>query len=457
MKQLKLFSAIVLASLILAACAAPTAAPAPAPTQAPAAATAAPAATVTNTPVVTPAPNAVKITFWSWVPHVNEFVDEFNKTHPDVYVDYVNAGGGSGEYNKLKVALQANTGIPDVVQIEYQLVPSFIAQGALLDLTAYGANDLKSQFVPWTVTQVSSGNGIYALPQDSGPMVMFCNDAVLQKYNIKVPTTWDEFATAAAAIHKADSKVYLTNFTYDQGWFFGVLWQAGGRPFTWDGGSNVSIDFTSDAATKVANYWDTLIKSGNLSPVDTYTNDWNTALGNGTVACWPTGAWGTFIQGSSKDYAGHWNVYPMPAWKAGDTTNGNYGGSSIAITKATKHPKEAMVFNTWLNTAMKATLGLTDPAGAGLFPVTLGTLNDPSWKDVKFDFWSGAAIHQTMMQAATGVDPNFTWSPFTDFVFTTYADEMTKVKSGSQSYAAALKNLQDKTIQFAKDQGFTVK
>jgi len=31
------------------------------------------------------------------------------------------------------------------------------------------------------------------------------------------------------------------------------------------------------------------MKSGNLSPIDTYTNDWNTALGNGTIACWQAG------------------------------------------------------------------------------------------------------------------------------------------------------------------------
>jgi multiple sugar transport system substrate-binding protein len=286
-------------------------------------------------------------------------------------------------------------------------------------------------------------------------MVMFCNDAVLSKNGITVPTTWDEFVTAAAKLHAADKNAYLSNYTADQGWFFGALWQSGARPFTVDG-KNVNVNFTSPEAKRVAKLWGDLIKSGNLSPVDTYSNDWNTALGNGSVACWPTGAWGTFISGSSPDFAGKWKVYPMPQWTAGGKINGNDGGSSIAVTKASAHPKEAAAFAQWLNVDPKTTLALTDPAGSGLFPVTQGTLSDPTWKDVKYDYWSGQAIHQTMLEAAQQVDVNFAWSPFTDFVFTTYADEITQVKAGTITFEQALQNIQDKVVAYGKDQGFTV-
>ena len=68
--------------------------------------------------------------------------------------------------------------------------PATSRQGALARPDPYGANDVKDQFVPWTWSQVSQGTGVYAYPQDSGPMVMFCNDAVLAKDNITVPTTW---------------------------------------------------------------------------------------------------------------------------------------------------------------------------------------------------------------------------------------------------------------------------
>ncbi len=456
MKRTTVFVALI-AVLLLAACApasTPTTAPA---TQAPA--TQAPAATEAATGAATEAPAAgapVEITFWSWVPHIEEQVNAFNASQTAIKVNYVNAGGGSAEYDKLKVALEANTDIPDVVQIEYQYLPTFIARGDLLNLADYGANDVKDQFVPWTWAQVSQGDAVYAYPQDAGPMVMFCNDAVLEKGGVTAPTTWDEFAASAATLHQADPNAYLSNFTADQGWFFGILWQSGARPFAVDG-ENITINFTSSEAMRVAKLWGDLIKSGNLNPVDTYTNDWNTALGNGSIACWPSGSWGTFISASAPDFAGKWKVYPMPQWTTGDKINGNYGGSTSAVTQASAHPKEAAQFAQWLNLDPKATLDLTNPDGAGLFPVTQTTLTDPTWKDTTYDYWSGQAIHQVMADAAQEVDVNFAWSPFTDFVFTTYADEITQVKAGTITFEQALQDLQDKSVAYAQDQGFTVK
>jgi hypothetical protein len=51
---------------------------------------------------------------------------------------------------------------------------------------------------------------------------------------------------------------------------------------------------------------------------------------------------------------------------------------------------------------------------------------------------------------------DFGWSPFTDFVYTTYADEISQVKAGSISFEQAMQDIQTKVVQYAKDQGFTV-
>jgi len=286
-------------------------------------------------------------------------------------------------------------------------------------------------------------------------MVMFCNDAILGKYNISVPTTWDEFAQAAADLHQADANVYLSNFTADQGWFFGMLWQSGARPFVVDG-ANIAIDFTSPEVTRVVKLWGDMMDAGVLSPIDTYTDDWNAALGNGTIACWQAGAWGTYISSYGPDFAGQWKVYLMPQWTAGGKVNGNYGGSTIAVTKASAHPQEAAEFARWLNTDPTATLELTNPDKAGLFPVTLDTLANPQWSDVPYDYWSGQAIHQVMAEAAKQVDPEFGWSPFTSFVYTTYADLLTQVRAGSVTFEQAMQTLQDQCVSYAQDQGFTV-
>ena len=118
----------------------------------------------------------------------------------------VNAGQGLDEYTKLRTALKAGTGAPDVVQIEYSYIPTFTITKNLLDLAPYGANDLKNDFVDWTWKQVSDGDKVYAIPQDTGPLGMLYRKDVFDKYKIKVPTTWDEFATSAEALHKANPR-----------------------------------------------------------------------------------------------------------------------------------------------------------------------------------------------------------------------------------------------------------
>lgn len=438
----------------LAACGGAAATPTPA-TSSEASTPPASQAASTEPAASTAAGPAVDITFWSWVPGIDTAVAAFNSSQTAIKVKLDNTNAGNAEYAALNTALSTGTGVPDVVQIEYQHLPAFIARGDLANLADYGASDLKDQFLSWTWAQVSQGGGVYAYPQDAGPMIQMCNKKLLDKYSIAVPTTWDEVTSAAAALHKADKNVYLTNFTADQGHFFGLLWESGAKPFVVDG-QNIKIDFTSPEVTRVAKLWGDLLASGNLSPIDTYTPDWNTALGNSTIACWTAGAWGpSLIESAAKDLSGDWQISLMPQWTAGGKVNGNYGGSTIAVPAKSAHPKEAEAFDRWLNTDAGITLALTGGT-SNLFPVTQATLASPDWSGFKSDFWGGQETHKVMADAAQQVDVAFGWSPFTDFVYTTYAEELAAVKAGTITFEKAMQDLQDKATSYAKDQGFTV-
>lgn len=414
-------------------------------------------ATASASAVVTPGSDftGVEIDFWSWVPGIQEQVDAFNASQSEIFVTYRNAGAGDAEYTALRTALETNTDVPDVVQVEYQHLPSFIARGQLLNLADHGANDVADAFEPWTLEQASQGDGVYAYPQDAGPMIMMCNQAILDEHGVEVPTTWDEVLSASAALQEADPDVYLMNLTADEGHFFGLLWQSGARPFEVDG-ENIAIDFTSPEVTRVAELWQELLDSGNLSPIQTYTNDWNAALAEGQIACWTAGAWGpSLIESAAPDQSGDWRVHQMPQWESGAAVNGNYGGSAIAVTAAADNPAEAEEFVRWLTTDEATVLALTQPP-ANLFPVTESALSDPEWTEFAPEFWGGEQTHQAMAEAASAVDVDFGWSPFTDFVYTTYAEQLTAIVAGDTTYAEAMQELQEEATQYATDQGFTV-
>lgn len=145
----------------------------------------------------------VTLEVWSWVPGLDKTVAAFTKAYPNISVKVVNLGGGPNTYTKLQTALKAGSGAPDVAQIEYGFLPSFADTGGLVDLSKYGANDYKKYFVPWTWGQVSpEGSAVYAIPQDTGPFAMVYRDDVLKKYNVAVPKTWAQYATAASTVNQ---------------------------------------------------------------------------------------------------------------------------------------------------------------------------------------------------------------------------------------------------------------
>ena len=72
-------------------------------------------------------------------------------------------------------------------QIEYFALPQFALGKSLTDLAGYGADNLKADFTPGPWNSVHSGGGVYGLPMDSGPMALFYNKTVFDKYDITVP------------------------------------------------------------------------------------------------------------------------------------------------------------------------------------------------------------------------------------------------------------------------------
>lgn len=75
-----------------------------------------------------------KLTFWTWVPDIDDEVALFEKAYPAIDVEVVNVGQGPDHYAAVRAAIEAGEGAPDVAQIEYQHISSFTVTNSLLDL-----------------------------------------------------------------------------------------------------------------------------------------------------------------------------------------------------------------------------------------------------------------------------------------------------------------------------------
>jgi multiple sugar transport system substrate-binding protein len=414
-------------------------------------------ATVTQAEIDKAMQTPTELTFWTWVPKIDKEVALFQQKYPAIKINVVNAGQGEPQYTKLRTALKAGTGAPDVAQIEFQYIPTFSITNSLVDLRPYGAAALKDEFVDWTWGQVVGAKGeVWAYPQDTGPMGMLYRKDIFDAHGITPPKTWDEFAQAARKLHAADPKIAMTNLANNQnGAWMGLLWQAGIKPFESTAPDSVKVAVNDPRSKDLGKYWQGLIADGSVSTDSDFTDAWYQGLAQGKYATWLTAAWGpVFLSGSAGSTSGLWRAAPLPQWDASKPASGNWGGSTSAVVTGTKNPIAAAKFAEFLNTDPASTKAFATEQF--LFPATKALLSDPSFTQQKPDFYGGQTVNQMFAEVSDTVDTHFQWPPFLDQAVTDWDETVGKSFADKADVGTALDTWQQRIVDYAKNQGFTV-
>lgn len=400
---------------------------------------------------------SVKLTFWTWAPNMDKIVKVWNSEHPKIQVTVNKQDAGDPAVTKLLTAIKAGKGAPDLMQAEYQKIPTLVSTDALADISGELGDGVAKQFPEGVWNAVTLGSdAVYAVPQDSGPMQFYYRADIFTKLGLKVPTTWAEYADVAAAVRAADPSKYLGTFSAnDAGWFTGLAQQAGASWWGVDGESwTVSID--DDATLKVADYWGGLVESGVIDNKPMYTPAWNAALNKGSQIGWLSAIWAPgVLEGNAPATAGKWKMAPMPQWDSAKPATGNWGGSATAVTTQSKHVKEATEFITWLNTSQQAVTELVKTGG--LYPANIPGQAEALTKPPVFfanqpDFYATAG-------ATAKTAGSFTFGPNVNVAYSAYNDQFgkaTEAKSRS-AFVAAVEAMQKTTLDDLKNSGFSVK
>ena len=397
----------------------------------------------------------VQLTFWSFNQQITEQADLFNKSHPNIHVTALKQPSGPNQYYpKVLTAVKAGNA-PDVALIEYQYIPTMVSNAALVDISKYGANGVKDQFVDSAWAQVTQGGAVYGYPQDTGPMGFFYNAQTFKQAGIThPPTTWDEFAQDAVKIHALGPNYYITAFPpQSTGWFQGLMWQAGATWFAVDTSANAWKVSVNDATSKkVASYWQGLVDKGLVSTVADFSNDWNAALNKGTIASWISAVWGQgVITGSAADTKGQWTAAPIPQWTAGTKTSAMWGGSAISVIAGTKHPQEANEFAQWyLTNSGSLSIGVKE---IGWFPSNKTAQQSPDVNSPQA-FYGNQVVDTVFEQAE--IPTTWTWPPNLTAVNQFMGDDVNAAVANKTPIVAALDKLQGQIVQDMKSNGINV-
>ncbi len=436
------------------------------------------ASLVSLTPILTPAASAASstggysanttsycksgatpITFWGWVPGMYRVVDVFNQTHPSICVDYVTKVGGSGEYIPLLNALKANSGAPDVAEIEFDVLPEFETLHYTVDLAPYGAAMYKNDFVNWAWGEVTQGSHIWAMPDGwwfYGP--------ALQRHparQVRDHLPPDELGTVRRGRRSCA-----------QGQPEGVLRRlcCGRRPMGPCPHAAVrrvavrlerrcqrhdQLHWAKQMA--FANWWQTLISQGSIDHANdpfTSASPFFEGLNSGLYLTWPTSAWGPsyFASYVTSKSAGQWVQGALPG---SATSSGNWGGSTYPVFTESKHPAQAATFVEWLcGSAQAWKIEVTPPSL--LFPNFKPELSAPGLLSLTIPMLkSGGSLFAAPAKSAPGI-PAVTWPPFMTYYLNSTTAWASKFFAGKMTLPQYFQLLQTNMVSYAKSEGFTV-
>jgi len=399
----------------------------------------------------------VELNYWAWAPNLEQVVEIWNDKNPDIQVTVNKQDGGDPAITKLLTAIKAGNGAPDLIQAEYQKIPTLVSSDALLDISDTVDASVADEFSEGTWSAVTlGGDAIYAIPQDSGPMMFYYRADIFADLGIEVPTTWEEYAEAARTIHESDDTKFLGTFSAnDAGWFAGLSQQAGASWWGVDGDA-WSVDIDEEPTQKVAEYWGGLVEEGVIDNKPMYTPEWNAGLNDGSQVGWVSSVWGPgVLAGNAPDTAGQWEAALVPQWNAGDAANGNWGGSTTAVTTQSDHVEAAVEFATWLNTDPEAVAALADVSG--IYPAATeaasAALSDPP------EFISNQADFYAVASEASEQVSSFTYGPNVNVAFSAYNDEFAKAADAKtqSAFVGAVTQMQSITVDDLEKTGFTVK
>ena len=392
-----------------------------------------------------------ELLIWGWGGAMEPMVEGFMKAYPNVQAELVNVGTGTDHYTAVENAIQAGSGIPDVIVMEYQAVSQFALDGTLADLSGYGADKHAKSFTTGTWDAVQFDGGIYSMPMSSGPMALFYNKEVFDKHDLEVPETWEQFLETGHALKEADPKAYIANDTGSANLLQGLLWQQGYTPYTVEG-EKVRIALDGPEVEKYTDLWQQLIDDELLAPIEDWSDEWYQGLADGSIASLVSGAWmpGNFESGVAGG-KGDWRVAPMPQWESGEKSSAENGGAGLGLVDASKNKDLAYAFLEWAATGD----GIATRLNA-TFPSTVADLQSEEFLGLESDYFGGQRINEVFAESAASVPEGWSFLPYQVYANSILHDNIGGAYEGGESLADGLKSWQQALVTYGEEQGFTV-
>lgn len=384
-----------------------------------------------------------KIVVWGWKAAMTDtlvasgVLDDFKAAYPDVEVE-IQEYAPSDVYVNFPLALTAGEKDPDVVLIESSHLSEIVALGGLLDLTEKvqpyidDVNDYR-----WP--DATLDGKIYAMPWDSGPVVLYYRRDVFEKAGLptepeqvnELVSTWDGYLDVCRTI-KEETGLYC--FAHNKANNYGrlyemVLWEQGLGYYDAETGE-ITIDSPENVATleMLGRFWEEDLVSDNLEWTDPWYAEFaslDEPVATLIEASWMEVFFKSWIAPGTE---GLWGVARMPAGPYGGARAANDGGSTFVINGKTDNPEAAWAFVEFTLARPESQLKLFEISG--FIPALETTYNDPIF-DEGDPFFAGQKARRLYAEVVSDIPSATVYGPH-------YGEMNGAVSLAIQQYAAGM-------------------
>ena len=141
-----------------------------------------------------------------------DVIDYFEKNNDlNVKKDY-----GPANYRDIaqKMAIQANTGDPDVVEGVLGQMFSYQKAGLIMPLDKYFKDyEAKDTYLKNALDALTVDGKLYGIPYNTNVRLLLYRKSIFEEHNLDVPKNWDELVQTAAKINKLESNMQGFMFT----------------------------------------------------------------------------------------------------------------------------------------------------------------------------------------------------------------------------------------------------
>ncbi|MDQ0584135.1 ABC transporter substrate-binding protein [Streptomyces rishiriensis] len=328
-----------------------------------------------------------------------DLVEEWNATHSDVKVDYVQ-GSWSSVHDQLLTSFEGGEA-PDIIHDASDDLADFAHGGYLADLTGLLPARLTSDIPQRSWRTTTFGDGVYGVPFLQEPRVLVANATWLKRSGVRIPTpehpwSWPEFRNITRQL-SGDGE-------------YGVAWplkepvsatlnlslSAGGRLFHRGADGKVTVRFEAGDEVVPRTIHDQVDTDHSASPTTLGSGGSDTLPGffGGRYAMVPLGFSyrQQIVQQAPKGF--DWQVLPAPA--GADGLAQGVSPQTLSVAEDSPHKEEAAAFIDFLlRPGNMVRLALGD----WMLPTGTQALADPALHTAKDGWATGTALAEHLRPA----------------------------------------------------------